>query len=67
MGLYRDDTLMEWFTSEYPKHSDAKLNMGKSCIRFKNLDSIPYKLIGDLATKISVQDWIAFYEQSVNR
>ena len=67
MGLYRDDTLMDWFTSEYPKHSDAKLNMGKSCIRFKNLDSIPYKLIGDLATKKSVQDWIAFYEQSVNR
>jgi Domain of unknown function (DU1801) len=62
MGLYADKNLLEWFTTEYPKHSKAKLDMGKACIRFKKLDDIPFKLIGELATKMSPQDWIACYE-----
>jgi hypothetical protein len=64
MGLYADKNLLEWFTSEYPKHSKAKLDMGKACIRFKKLDDIPLQLIGELASKMSPQEWIALYKKA---
>ena len=62
MGIYADPKLLKWFTTEYPKHTDAKLDMGKSCIRFKNTEKIPFKLFGELMRKMSVEDWIAAYE-----
>lgn len=65
MGIYANPELLEWFTSEYPKHSSQKLDMGKGCIRFKKLDQIPFDLIAELAGKISVQDWINGYETQI--
>lgn len=62
MGIYADPELMEWFVTEYPKHTKQKLDMGKSCVRFKKMDDIPYKLIGELMKKMSVKEWIAKYE-----
>jgi len=62
MGIYANAELLKWFTAEYPKHSQSKLDMGKGCIRFKKAEHIPYKLIGDLIKKISVKDWIKTYE-----
>lgn len=62
MGIYAKPEILEWFVAEYPKHSKQKLDMGKSCIRFKKLDQIPFGLIGELMQKISVQDWIKTYE-----
>jgi hypothetical protein len=62
MGLYSDPKLLKWFAAEYPKHSKQKLDMGKSCVRFKKTDEIPYKLIGELMKKITVKEWIAKYE-----
>ena len=62
MGIYGDSNLMNWFTSEYPKHANYKLDIGKSCIRFKKMDDIPFNLIGELLTKMSVTDWIKQYE-----
>lgn len=59
--------VLEWFQVEYPKHCKTKLDMGKGCIRFKKLDDIPYALIGELAQKISVQQWIDVYENVVRR
>ena len=59
MGIYAKKDLYDWFVSEYPKHSTRKLDMGKSCIRFKKFEEIPFDLIGELVTKISVEDWIA--------
>ena len=67
MGLYADTELLSWFKSEFPKHTNTKLNMGKSCIRFKNFNEIPYELIGTLAAKMSVKDWIDIYEQNIKR
>lgn len=64
MGIYADQKLMNWFLAEYPKHSDSKLDMGKSCIRFKKISEIPYKLIGELVSKMSVKEWIALYEKA---
>ena len=63
MGIYADEKILNWFLAEFPKHSKAKLDMGKSCLRFKKVDQIPYKLIGELASKMTVKDWIALYEK----
>lgn len=62
MGIYAKPDLLDWFTNEFPKYSKLKLDMGKSCIRFKNPDAIPYQLIGQLATKLTVTDWTNLYE-----
>ena len=62
MGIYADAQLLEWFTAEYPKHSKSKLDMGKSCIRFKKVEDIPFDLLAQLLSKMSPQDWIAQYE-----
>ena len=67
MGIYSDPKLLNWFVSEYPKHCNQKLNMGKSCIRFKKLDQIPYQLIGELMRKVSVNDWITTYEMNLKK
>ena len=67
MGLYADDALLAWFTSEYPKHAKGKLDMGKSCIRFKKMDDIPYELIGELASKMTVAEWISTYQSAFRR
>jgi hypothetical protein len=64
MGLYADKTLFDWFTNEYPKHCKAKLDMGKSCLRFKKVGDIPVALIGELATKMTPQHWIECYEKN---
>ncbi len=62
MGIYADKSLMDWFVSEFSKHTDSKLDMGKSCIRFKKIQKIPYTLIGELVKKMNVQDWVQLYE-----
>ena len=67
MGIYGSPTLLDWFVNEYPKHSKAKLDMGKSCVRFKKMDQIPFELIGELMRKISVDDWITSYEKMLKR
>lgn len=66
-GIYADQKLYDWFVSQYPKHCKRKLDMGKSCIRFKSMDDIPYDLIAELCTKMTVDDWIALYEKNVKK
>jgi uncharacterized protein YdhG (YjbR/CyaY superfamily) len=65
MGIYMNPKLLEWFTNEYPKHSKKKLDMGKSCLRFKKPDEIPYDLIGELASKVTVAEWVSLYEKAL--
>ena len=67
MGLYADSKLLDWFISEYPKYCKLKLDMGKSCIRFKNISEIPYELIGILSSKMTVKDWIDIYEKNIKK
>lgn len=64
-GLYSDPELLEWFVSEYPNHAKNKLDMGKSCVRFKDINAIPTNLISNLAEKLSAEEWIALYEKNV--
>lgn len=67
MGIYADPTLLKWFVDEFPKHSKFKLDMGKSCIRIKKPDQIPFELIGELARKMSPIEWIDLYEKNYKR
>lgn len=67
MGIYANPGLLEWFREEYPKHSATKPDMGKSCIRFKNVEKIPYELIAQLVAKICVEEWISTYEEVVKK
>ena len=67
MGIYSDEKLLDWFVKEYPNHSNYKLDMGKSCIRFKRMNDIPYELIGELVRRISVDNWIQTYETAIKR
>jgi len=66
-GIYANPKLMKWFVSEWPKHSSRKLDMGKSCIRFKKMDDIPYDLIAELAEKMTPQEFIDMYESQIKR
>lgn len=67
MGIYANPVLLNWFITEYPKHSTQKLDMGKSCIRYKKMDLIPFELIAELVQKMSVQEWITCYESVVKK
>ncbi|MES2645584.1 MAG: DUF1801 domain-containing protein [Bacteroidota bacterium] len=67
MGIYADNQLLDWFTNEFQKQSKFKLDMGKSCLRFKKPEHIPYALIGELAGKLTPEAWIALYEKTFKR
>lgn len=68
MGVYADKKLLDWFTKEYAKAmGKTKLDMGKSCMRFKKPEQIPYKLIGELASKITPKEWISIYEKNFKK
>lgn len=67
MGLYANPEILDWFVSAYPKHCKRKLDMGKSCIRFKKAAEIPFELIATLMQKISVNDWINLYEKNIKQ
>ncbi len=67
MGMYAKPELLDWFTSEYPKHCKSKLDMGKSCVRFKKMEDIPYALLEELMKKMTVADWISIYEKNYKK
>ncbi|WP_336517227.1 DUF1801 domain-containing protein [Pollutibacter soli] len=64
LGMYADPELLHWFTEAYPKHSKTKLDMGKSCIRWKKPEHVPLKLIGELVKKMTMKAWIKIYEDA---
>lgn len=65
MGIYAEPNILKWFVNEYPKHCKRKLDMGKSCIRFKKTDDIPMALIEELISKMSCESWIQIYESNI--
>ncbi|RZJ59850.1 MAG: DUF1801 domain-containing protein [Flavobacterium sp.] len=66
-AIYSDKEIHDWFVAEYPKHVKTKLDMGKSCIRFKKPENIPYDLIGELVSKMTPEQWITIYESTLKR
>ena len=67
MGIYSSPELLKWFTAAHAKASPKKLDMGKSCIRYKKPEDIPFELIGELASKMSADEWITLYEQKLKK
>lgn len=67
MGMYAVPELYQWFTEAYPQFSKTKLDMGKSCVRFKKPESIPFELIGQLMQKMTPDQWINVYETAFRR
>ncbi|MEO2059012.1 MAG: DUF1801 domain-containing protein [Mesonia sp.] len=66
-GIYADPELLKWWQQEYPKHVKTKLDMGKSCVRFKNIKHIPYELIAELCQKMTPEDFINIYETNLQK
>jgi hypothetical protein len=66
-GVYTIPELKNWFVAEYPKFVKTKLDMGKSCIRFKNVNTIPFELIGELTSKITSNQWVNAYENVLKK
>ena len=66
-GIYANAELHNWFVNEYPKHVSTKLDMGKSCVRFKNTNKIPYELIAELCKKMTPQEWISLYKKNIKK
>ncbi|MDO6596513.1 DUF1801 domain-containing protein [Oceanihabitans sp. 2_MG-2023] len=66
-GIYAKKEIHDWFVTAYPKHSKRKLDMGKSCIRFKKIEEIPFDLIAELCTKLTVKEWINIYETNIKK
>lgn len=64
MGIYTDPELLQWFQTEYAQQCKYKLDMGKSCVRFKRMDDIPFDLIAELMGKMTPEDWINRYESA---
>jgi hypothetical protein len=67
MGMYAKPELLNWFTEEFPKYSKRKLDMGKSCVRFKRTDDIPLELLAALSEKMTVQEWVETYESNFKK
>ncbi len=67
MGIYAKKELLDWFVSEYPKHCKYRLDMGKSCVRFKKMEDIPFELIAELCQKMTVEEWVHIYTSTIER
>ena len=67
MGMYAKPDLLDWFVAEFPKYSKRKLDMGKSCVRFKKMDDIPFELIAELCKRMTIEDWIKCYESTIKK
>ncbi len=64
MGIYADTELYNWFINEYDNLDLKKLDIGKSCMRFKKIEEFPKNLVGDLIQKTNPTDWINIYEKA---
>ncbi|MBD0823157.1 iron chaperone [Aestuariibaculum marinum] len=67
MGIYAVSEIYDWFVAEYPKYCKRKLDIGKSCIRFKKVEEIPYQLIAELCRKLTPEQWITIYETNIKK
>jgi hypothetical protein len=67
MGMYAKPDLLNWFVEEFPKHCKRKLDMGKSCVRFKKMDDIPLELLAEMSKKMTVDEWVTIYENNFKK
>jgi hypothetical protein len=60
-GIYMDPGGEAWVKAEF-REAGKKLDMGKSCIRFRKLDDVPLGVIGKIAARRTVDEFLAVYE-----
>jgi hypothetical protein len=63
MNVYGDEATKRWFTEEY-RSAGKRLDMGKSCVRFRTLSDLPLDLVGRTIARTPMADFIARYEAS---
>lgn len=61
-SVYADPDLETWFRAEY-EATGKKMDMGKSCVRFKKIDNLPVDLIGEAVAKLSLDDFLETYRK----
>lgn len=66
MCIYGNPDFEAWFRTEWGK-TGKKLDMGKSCIRFKKLDDLPLEVVGEAVARVPVKDFIEYYESTFKR
>lgn len=59
-SLYMNEADAEWFKAAYLE-TEKKLDMGKSCVRFKKIEQLPVELVGQAVARVSVEDFLAYY------
>lgn len=65
-NVYSDPEVAEWFTTEY-RATGKRLDMGKSCVRFRKIEDLPVELVGEAVSKTTVEKYIERYEASRRR
>lgn len=65
MNVYGDPATEKWFKAEWKK-TGKKIDMGKSCVRFKKLEDLPLDLIGKAVARTSVNAYITRYKHMLN-
>ena len=63
MSVYAHSDDKAWFETRY-KASGKRLNMGKSCVRFKRVDDLPLDLIAETIASTTVDEYISRYESA---
>ena len=63
MGVYGDEGIAAWFRARWAE-TGKKLDMGKSCVRFRRLDDLPLDVVGGAIGRLSVAEFLAAYERS---
>ncbi len=63
MAVYANPDLREWFEGAY-RASGKKLDMGKSCVRFKSVEDLPLELIGEAISRVGMREFISTFEES---
>ena len=63
MGIYANEDDAWWFREKWTL-SGKRLDMGKSCVRFRKLDDVPLDVVGEAVARTSADDFIADYERS---
>ena len=62
--VYCDEAVKERFVEEW-KASGKRLDMGKSCVRVKDLEGIPLDVLGEAFKRMNAKKFVAAYEASV--
>ena len=63
MNVYGDPDTQRWFVDSY-KATGKRLDMGKSCVRFRKLEDLPLDLIGEAVRRTPMEEWIRLYEKA---